>query len=167
MIYVIDTSAFIFLDKEYHYDVFTLLWDKHFINLVDEGKLVSTIEVKNELKKQDDFLYNWIKKNCSQMFFETDDNIARHLKKLEKYNNFIDAEKPSSEDADPFVVALALEISTREDLELTKDNIMIVHYEKGSGDPHGPKLFDVVKYEGFKNGHLINIFKNERIKWEL
>jgi hypothetical protein len=64
MIYCIDTSALIDLDRLYSKDVFPSLWEKHLVEIVEEGRLISPYEVREELERKDDELWNWIKVNC-------------------------------------------------------------------------------------------------------
>ena len=63
MIYSIDTSALIDLDRWYSYEVFAPLWDNNFVALVNEGRLIASVEVRDELRKGDDFLYRWVMKS--------------------------------------------------------------------------------------------------------
>jgi len=52
MIYCMDTSAFIRLDRDYSREVFPSLWDEFIVGLVNEGRLIATEEAKEELKRK-------------------------------------------------------------------------------------------------------------------
>ena len=103
--YVIDTSALVDLwRRRYPRDVFPSLWQK-IEEMISSGELVAPQEVLSELKRQDDELHEWAKKqNC---FKDLDADQIRHVKRiLKEFPSLID-EKKTVPDADPFVIALA------------------------------------------------------------
>ncbi len=102
MIYCIDTSALIDLDRDYSLDVFPSLWEKHSVGLVEERRLVATEEIKTELQKQDDDLYRWLKNHCKQMFYPTTSPVMAKVGEiLSQYKNLVNPEKPDKNHADP------------------------------------------------------------------
>lgn len=105
--YVIDTNALIDLwRRHYPRDVFRTLWQK-IEGLITSGELVAPQEVLKELQRQRDELYAWAKKQ--KCFKDLDrDQIERVKHILKEFPSLVD-EKKTVPDADPFVIALALE----------------------------------------------------------
>jgi hypothetical protein len=162
MIYCIDTSALINLDREYSYEVFPSLWDDFITHLVEEGRLIATEEVKEDLKKRDDELFNWVMKHCDMMFIKTNTLVMERVRLiLAQFKNFINPEKPDKNFSDPFVIALALEAQNILPYVDGETEIMVITYERFTGNLHGPKMPDICKYYGLKVGKLIDIFKVE------
>jgi hypothetical protein len=162
MVYSIDTSALVFLDREYSYDVFRPLWDKRIIGLVNEGRLIASEEVKEELKNGDDWLYHWLKDNCDGMFVKTNTEIMNRVADvMTNYPNFGAAQKPSKNFADPFVLALAIEAPNIFPAVCQGSECVVVTYEQKSGNIRGPKLPDVCQACKVRAVKLIDVFKAE------
>ncbi len=157
MIYSIDASALIDLDRWYSYEVFEPLWDDLLICLVDEGRLIASVEVKHEIARKDDFLSNWIIGNCRGMFVESDSGVIYEMTRIvEKYPSIVNPNNPSRNHADPFVIALAVEAPRLFALTCDKPQCAVVTH-----DGHiqtmcrkfgvkGLKLIDVFRTEGWK-----------------
>ena len=162
MVYCMDTSAFIRLDRDYSREVFPSLWDDFIITLVNESRLIATEEVKEELKRKDDELFKWVTNHCSGILMKTETKILTRVNEIMgRFPNLIDPNNPTHNQADPFVIALALETQNvlpgiEQDMET-----MVISYEKYTGNLNGPKMPDICKYYGLKVGKLIDIFKNE------
>ena len=60
MIYIIDSSSFICLSEKYPESVFETLY-RNFNNAMNNDILKAPYQVFNEIKKQDDSLYKWLK----------------------------------------------------------------------------------------------------------
>lgn len=105
--YVIDTNALIDLwRRRYPRDVFPTLWQK-IERLIKSGEIVAPQEVLNELQRQHDELHVWAKKQ--KCFKDLDrDQIECVRRILKTFPALID-EKKTVPDADPFVIALAME----------------------------------------------------------
>lgn len=162
MVYCIDTSALIFLKSEYSYDVFPPLWDELIINLVSEKRLFASFEVKEDLEKIDDDLIKWIKKNCNQMFVPTTTEIMKRVKEIQnRFKNLVDPYKPSKNLSDPFVIAIALESVKIIPMAKSINDVLVITYEKKSGDLKGPKMPDICQAYGLRVGRLIDMFKFE------
>lgn len=106
MEYSIDTSAI--LDTRVRYyppDVFPALW-RHLEQLIDQGLLLATEIVLDELEKKADEVREWARKR-PHMFIATDLKIQEIVRRiLRTYPSLVDPEKTGPE-ADPFVIALA------------------------------------------------------------
>lgn len=106
--YCIDTNVLIDLYKEdigrYPKDVFQTIW-KHIESLISQGRLISSIEVYEELKNDSSAEFcAWLKKHKS-IFREVDDEqIAFVSAILNKYPWLVQGFQNA---ADPFIVSLA------------------------------------------------------------
>jgi hypothetical protein len=157
-----DTSAFISLDRDYSRDVFPSLWENYILDLVNEGRMFATEEVKEELKMKDDDLYKWLSTNCSNIYIKTNLTIMTRVKEImKKFPNLINPDNPTHNQADPFVIALALEAANILPGIKPADDVMVVTYENFTGDLKGPKMPDICKQYQLKVGKLIEIFKSE------
>jgi hypothetical protein len=105
--YVIDTSSLIEL-KKFPDDVFPSLW-KNIEALIAEGFMISHKEVLKELSFQDDSLKRWAQKQ-KKFFKELDAYQIKIVKEiLRKYPSLAKSESESPS-ADPFIIALAIEL---------------------------------------------------------
>jgi hypothetical protein len=171
MIYSVDTSALIELDNTYSYEVFPSLWDIHIINIAKSGKFLSSEEVKDDLKRGDDWLYQWLMNNCSEIFVPSTTQIGFRLTKImNQFPNFGNVEKPNKNYSDPFVVALALDIPNLSSLfpdlfheARSIEDVMVITYENATGNLNGPRIPDICKELGIRIGKLIDVFKQEKI----
>lgn len=119
-IYVIDACALIDAAKNYNMSkkVFEDIWIL-IDSMVAEGKLISSIEVKNELK--DDDIKEWSKQN-KEMFMDLTEeiqNITREI--LRKYPSIIKIQTKKNSNADPFLIATAI----------YKEGVMVTNEKKG------------------------------------
>ena len=114
-IYIMDTSSFIELKKSYPKNIFKSIW-KELEFLIKNGRLITHEFVIKELEKQDDEISQWVKslKTKYKDFVHKTDIVQ--INKLQHIVNRFPAilqirekyEKPYH--ADPFIIALALEI---------------------------------------------------------
>ncbi|MFI5851889.1 DUF4411 family protein [Micromonospora chalcea] len=104
--YSIDTSSLIEAwHRRYPQDVFPGLWES-IDELISLGRLQASEEVRQELKKKDDELFNWAQER-PQLFCEAD--VANQIAVrsiLQAHPRLVNTQKGRSQ-ADPFVIALA------------------------------------------------------------
>ena len=86
--YVIDTSSLIDLNRFNPIDLYPSVWKK-LENLINKGQLISPIEVFNELKKQDDGVAEWAKKNKTMFKYVTKRQTEIVTQILIKYPSLI------------------------------------------------------------------------------
>ena len=164
IIYCIDTSALIDLDRLYPKNTFPTLWEK-LEELIRDKRLISSIKVLVELSARTDDIYVWAKKH-KQMFKRQ--NSKRHIdiikEILRKHPTLVD-EKKEREDADPFLVALALTQKRigPEDL-FRKSEWVVITQEKPSRGSR-VKIPDVCKYYGIKCTSIVEFLKMEQWKF--
>ena len=103
--YCIDSCALIDLwHRDYPPATFPTLW-KELTQMVDNGEIVSTIEVYNELEPQHDELSKWVKQH-KNMFIDIDCPQLDVLRTIyNKYPSMV--LNTSKTSADAFLVALA------------------------------------------------------------
>ncbi|MFN8657688.1 MAG: DUF4411 family protein [Candidatus Obscuribacterales bacterium] len=106
MRYSADTSFFLNgWNKYYPPDNFPSIWTK-IESLIAAGDLQATIEVKEELERQDDEIFSWAK-NQRNLFVPLDIGIQNKIAEiLTQFPNLAKAGTTKSK-ADPFVIALA------------------------------------------------------------
>ena len=107
--YVIDSSSLIDLNHTNPIDVFPTVWKK-LEGLIDNGTLLSPKEVFNEIRQGDDQLTQWVKKQKKMFVNPTPRQIEIVKDILEKYPAIV--KENNKYDADPWIIALAVELST-------------------------------------------------------
>mgnify|MGYP001561527565 CR=1 FL=1 len=128
--YIIDTSSLVKLNRNNPIDVFPSIWEKLKF-LVDNNRLVSPKEVLNEIKQNDDMLSKWAKQQKNMFKEPTPKQIAIVQEILKDYPALIDTERKY--DADPWVIALAIEMSSSTQKTIFTIKRIVVTEEKMRG----------------------------------
>ena len=103
--YVFDANIFISLQRRQPIDVYPSVWDK-IDSLMENGIIISSREVYDEITSGDDALVQWAKKRKAY-FLPSDINIQKGVRKILKdYRGLAEGGKKRN-NADPFVIALA------------------------------------------------------------
>ena len=130
--YIIDTSSLIELNRRYPIDVFPSLW-KNVEGLIDRGLLISHKEVLKEISYRDDALKKWATKQ-KKLFKELTLKQIQIVKEiLKKYPSLAKSDNESAA-ADPFVIALAVELGSEAQKTLFEKARIIVTEEKLRGN---------------------------------
>jgi predicted nucleic acid-binding protein len=105
--YVFDTNVFINLKNKYPSDikVFNELWGK-IEKLLENGIIISSDEVIDEIKKGNDELEDWTKAHKNSFYHSDEALLIIVREKKQKYAALVTKPKKSN-GADPFVIALA------------------------------------------------------------
>ena len=124
--YVFDTNIFINLKNIYPSDIFVGLWH-HIESLFENGTIISSDEVAEEIKKGNDELEEWVKARKSS-FYPSNEPIQIIVREiLGQFSSLVTSpKKPNS--ADPFLIALAKHMSCT------------VVTEEKYGNDHSPKI---------------------------
>ena len=78
-LYSIDSSALIHAWRRvYRPTNFGFVWSG-FDSLIEESRLLCSIEVYNELEKKDDELFKWCKERKEALFVDIDNDIQEHV----------------------------------------------------------------------------------------
>jgi len=129
--YIIDTSSLIELNRHNPIDVFPSVW-KNMESLISKGLLVAPKEVLNEIIERDDQLSKWAKKQ-NNFFREPTEKQIKILKGILKdYPSLVKDDR--RHDADPWVIALAIEMASSSQKTLTPIKRIVVTEEKLRGD---------------------------------
>ena len=128
--YIIDSSSLVKLNRNNPLDVFPSIW-KNLEKLASNNRLLAPKEVLNEIKENDDQLSKWAMKQ-KKMFIEPTIKQINYVKDiLKKYPAIIDIDRKY--DADPWVIALALELSADPQKTLYVIKKIVVTEEKKRG----------------------------------
>ena len=129
-IYIIDTSSLVKLNRNNPIDVFPSIWEKLKL-LADNDRLIAPREVHNEIKQNDDMLSKWAKVQKKMFKEPTPKQIELVQEILKDYPSLIDTERKY--DADPWVIALAIELSSNPQKTLLNIKRIVVTEEKLRG----------------------------------
>ena len=152
MIYCIDTSSLIAAWQErYPIENFPKFWDR-IDDLVKEGRLISPIEVFNEIKKRSDDLHDWLKGRKRNMFQELDEEVQIEVANILQQFPRLVGEKKLRSSADPFVISLA---------RITGHQL--VTEEKPTGSLNRPNIPDVCAQLGISAIGILKVIQIE--KW--
>lgn len=107
-VYCVDTSALIHAwHRAYPPKRFPKLWEA-IDQLIDDQRMIASLEVYFELQKKDDEVSAWAKARKETLFRDIDeDSQAEVVALMAKYPKLVDTSTGKS-GADPFVIALAL-----------------------------------------------------------
>jgi Domain of unknown function (DUF4411) len=151
IIYCIDSSSLIHASKRaYPQRRFPRLW-RAFDDLIEQKRLIISIEVYNELKRKDDEVFEWAKERKDTFCREIDGEVQKHLVKLmQDYPRLVDTKKGKS-GGDPFVIAHAL---------AAKPTLVVVTEEKG-GTENSPKIPFVCHDKNLRCIDLLTLIEDE------
>lgn len=149
-VYCIDTSALLHAwHRAYPPKRFPKLWEA-IDQLIDDQRMIASLEVYFELQKKDDEVSEWAKARKDTLFRDIDeDSQAAVVEIMTKYPRLVDT-KTGKSGADPFVIALAMcpPVST-------------VVTQEGGGSPQSPKIPTVCQLEGIACISVLEMIDNE------
>jgi predicted nucleic acid-binding protein len=133
--YCFDTSALIEAWRDrYPPDIFGNLWQSIDV-MVNKEEIFAPYDVLVELEIGGDELYRWASERKDTMFPEIRESVQQRAKELLKqFPGLVDSKKTAS-DADPIVIAMALD-----------SGATVVTAEKLSTNRNKPKIPDVCQY---------------------
>lgn len=166
-LYIIDSSSLIEIQRRYPVDIFPSVW-KHLHDLAKEGRLVAPVEVRKELLEGYDSLKGWIH-NHEEIFLEFDaDLILRTQGILGRFPRMADSESEKLYNADPFIIAMALQMQENPQRSLVPHIITVVTDEKGKlgtnpklHEKNMKKIPDVCEKLGIVCTDLFGMFRKE------
>lgn len=145
-IYCFDMSVFAALNKIHNYVPIPDAWDE-LEKLFKAGKIISHEYVFDEILPGD-FIGKWIQ-NKKQYFIGLTDKQFENVEKiLKKFPDFIDPQKEKNQ-ADPWVIALAMEKAEEQNLFVKNSLIYVVSQEKISSSKKIPAVCRAFKIEHF------------------
>lgn len=159
-LYIIDTSSLIQLSKHNPQDVYPGVW-KQLESLVRGDRLISHREVLNEITKLDDGLSKWAKKQQKLFKKPTQKQIEIVRDILKKYPALVKSD--TEFDADPWVIALAVELSQSAQRTLFEVKRIVVTEEKLRGNK--VKIPYVCQEFKIESMDIIDMFRAEGWKF--
>jgi hypothetical protein len=126
-----DSSSLIELNRHNPIDVFPSVW-KNMESLISKGLLVAPTEVLYEITERDDQLAKWAKEQTSFFRAPTQKQIEILKGILKVYPSMVREDRKY--DADPWVIALAIEMTTDSQQTLTPIKRIVVTEEKLRGE---------------------------------
>ena len=153
MIYSLDSSVLITAwRRSYPPDVFPTLWS-NLSDLVSDGSIVASVEVRKELEQKDDEVVAWAKRH-GLTYIELDDETQIGTSEiLARFPRLIDTRRNRS-GADPFVIALA-----------QAHGLTVVTAEEKSNSATRPKIPDVCDGMPHKVGWVNLVQLAQREGW--
>lgn len=148
-IYSVDTSSLLHAwQRAYPPEQFPGWWAK-FEKLIDDGRLVATIEVYYELEKKDDDVFIWAKARKDTLFQDIDEDVQSAVVTImANYPRLVDT-KTGKSGGDPFVIAQAIALGG------------CVLTEEDGGSAKSPKIPHVCTLENLDCCNLIQMMKHE------
>jgi hypothetical protein len=149
--YSLDTSALITAwVRNYPPDVFGPVWE-HMDTLIHDGVIIASLEVLNELEKQDDDLFHWCKARADGFFIDLVEELQDAVTALvAKYPKLVATGRNK---ADPFVIALAT---------LANPTPLIIVTEEGqfTGSAKKPNIPFICNNEKLTSQPLITVLRD-------
>lgn len=154
--YIIDSCSLMELNRHNPLDVFPSVWEK-IEDLINKDLLVAPKEVLNEVNEGDDKLAKWAKKQNKLFKDPTNKQIDIVREILNKFPSLVKENRKY--DADPWVIALAVELATSTQKTLISIKRIVVTEEKIRGNK--VKIpFVCQKYE-IESIDIIDMFRKE------
>ena len=158
--YISDTSSLVKLNRNNPLDVFPSIW-KNLEKLASNNRLIAPKEVLNEISQNDDQLSKWAK-NQKGMFIEPTPKQIGFVKDiLRDYPSILDVDRKY--DADPWVIALALEMVTRPQQTLVTIKRIVVTEEKLRGNK--VRIPFICEKKSIESIDIITLFRIEGWKF--
>ncbi|TXT62341.1 MAG: hypothetical protein BAJALOKI1v1_970009 [Promethearchaeota archaeon] len=129
--YIIDSSSLIELNKHNPMDIYQTPW-KRIEGLIKNKRILAPKEVLNEINDYDDALAAWGKQHPGMFIEETAEQIKIVKEILKKYPSLIKKDKKHA--ADPWVIALAIEMIHDPQQTLVEIKRIVVTEEKLRGN---------------------------------
>lgn len=148
--YVFDSNVFIGLQQRQPRDIYPSVWNK-IDELIDNGTIISSREVYDELSVGDDALAEWAKEK-KDSFWPSEVSIQQRVRIiLTEHRGLVEGGKKKN-NADPFVIALAQE-----------NKCAVVTEEVRTNNPLSPKIPDVCEKYGVKYMNFIGFVRELKL----
>ena len=131
IVYIVDSSSLVALNKSNPMDIFQSTW-KRIEGLAQQNRLLAPREVLDEITRFDDVLAKWGKEHSKIFIDPTPDQIMIVKEILRKYPSLIERGKRFA--ADPWVIALAIEMIRSKQSTLIEIKRVVVTEEKLRGN---------------------------------
>lgn len=149
--YCIDTSSLINLTRWYPRNNFPSLWEK-IEGLISEGRLIAPTYVLKEIEQatdKKDILLKWVKQQ-KRMFEKLEQEQLHSAQEIVKNNPLLIDKDKTIEDADPFVIALAIAKNATIITDESKTNPNKIPTVAGKYNRKSMSLVEFIKLQGWK-----------------
>ena len=151
--YVFDTNIFINLKNQFPFDIYIDLLERIEL-LMDDGIIISSDEVIDEIKRGNDELEAWANARKNS-FYPSDEPIQIIVREiLGRFSRLVTRPKKANA-ADPFIIALAKQMACT-----------VVTEEKGGTDLN-PDIPYICKFYNIKCINLFGFFRENNIRLSL
>jgi len=131
--YVIDTSSFIDMGRNYPVSIFPSFWNK-FEELIRHQRIGAPDIVLAELEHQDDEITSWVRTHNQKLFCDSTDLYHKVKDVLIAFPKLIDPNN-DREQADPFLIAMALDLINGPQQKLgDRPKVFVVTQERYNGN---------------------------------
>jgi hypothetical protein len=163
-LYVIDSSSLINMNMNYPKTVFRSLWVRC-DSLIAEGRLCAPLVVLEELEQKDDELTEWARgRNCALFHPDSPYLMGRVSEILRIFPKLINSNL-DREQADPFVVAMALEKREGpQQMLFGGGDVYVVTEEKNNRNGNKTKIPEVCDHFGLPCISMVDMMVHEG--WE-
>lgn len=149
--YVFDSNIFINLERRQPIDIYPSLWNK-ISELMENGTIISSREVYDEIMIGDDALKKWVK-DRKEYFLPSSVPVQQEVRTiLMEHRGLVEGGRKKNS-ADPFVIALAK-------LKYCK----IVTEEIRSNNNESPKIPNVCDHYDIKCINFVDFMREEKIQ---
>lgn len=164
-LYVIDSSSLIDMALYYPVTSFPTLW-KRCDELITQRRLSAPIEVLRELEKKDDEIADWAKERRNSLFLPYTRDLLDQVKIiLEDFPRLINPHL-DREQADPFVIAMALDRRDGPQQELDQfQEICVITEEKTVKNQQKTKIPEVCRHYGLPCISMVEMIVKEGWKF--
>jgi len=158
--YVIDASSLIELQRHNPVDVYPSVWAS-LEELIKKGFLISHKEVYKEISRKDNQLSEWAKNQKGFFKDATSKQIEIIKEILKKYPSIVKVDAQNG--ADPFIIALAIEMTINKQQTLFPVKRIVVTEEKVRGNQ--VKIPFICKDYNIECIDVIEMFRTEGLKF--
>lgn len=150
--YVFDSNIFINLQQRQPRDIYPSVWSK-IDELMDDGTIISSREVYDELSLGDDALSAWAKTR-QESFLPSEISVQERVREiLKEHRGLVEGGKKRN-NADPFVIALAQE----------KDCIVVTE-EGHSNSEQSPKIPNICEAYGVQYTNFVGFAREMKFEF--
>lgn len=149
--YVFDSNIFIGLQQRQPRDVYPSVWNK-IDELMEDGTIISSMEVYEELSLGDDALSVWAK-NRKECFLPSEISLQERVREILAADRGLVEGGKKKNCADPFVIALAQE----------KDCVVVTEEARSNNPSVVPKIPDICEKYGVKHINFVGFVREMKL----
>lgn len=157
-LYILDSSSLIDLHRHNPMDVYPTVW-KELESLIKKDRIIAPREVLDEITSGDDELVKWAKKYKDMFRHKTREQIKEVKRILKDYPSMV--KDVNKHDADVWIIALALEMTSLKQQKLAPLKTLVVTEEGKRGNRI--KIPWVCEKYGLRSINIIEMFRIERL----